>query len=271
MPDPPARQGRHIDRRQPAVRHSHHRLPVPGRRVPRPRRGGRGSASPLHRFAGVSSAAYGNGTTARHPRRVGVRRCLTRRPARAGKPSVPSRRCAVPITACRCLPIVCRAPGAAGEAAPRPYNVGNTIPGRTHGITGTRDPRPVGVRRCLTRRPARAGRPDQPRPTPSRVAGRFPRRHRHRFPRRRRAGTTASPDWRPLGPTCNRPTPSRVLPIGDRVGAGRARPCARTPRRLGRRYDRTRSPLDAVHPIGYTGYGHGRQRERVDGRPGALL
>jgi len=45
----------------------------------------------------------------------------------------------------------------AGEAAPRPYNVDNPSPIGDRGISVMRDPRHVGVRRCLTRPARRAG------------------------------------------------------------------------------------------------------------------
>jgi hypothetical protein len=53
-----------------------------------------------------------------------------------------------------------RAPARAGEAAPRPYKVGRSSTSAPRGRLRSGDrPRFVGVRRCLTRRPGRAGRP----------------------------------------------------------------------------------------------------------------
>ena len=78
------------------------------------------------------------GTTAGgSPCSVGVRRCLTRRPARAGGPA--------PMVTAVVLSIVVRAAGhvelprhaaRAGEAAPRPYRVGRCVPGRADGRHG---------------------------------------------------------------------------------------------------------------------------------------
>jgi hypothetical protein len=53
----------------------------------------------------------------------------------------------------------CRACGAAGEATPRPYKgcVASARSGACRHGWAVREPRAVGVRRCLTRRPVRAG------------------------------------------------------------------------------------------------------------------
>jgi hypothetical protein len=95
--------------------------------------GGRGSASPrqggpAHSRSGIRVRRWGA-----HPRPVGVRRCLTRRPGRAGRPS---RRGSSAVTACRRVPRVAAPMARAGEAAPRPYKVGRRIPGRAHGCDG---------------------------------------------------------------------------------------------------------------------------------------
>jgi hypothetical protein len=50
-----------------------------------------------------------------------------------------------------------RRPARSGEAAPRPYTVGNPSPVGRSCLALGRWPRVVGVRRCLTRRPSRAG------------------------------------------------------------------------------------------------------------------
>jgi len=49
-------------------------------------------------------------------------------------------RSVVIIAACRVATRMCRACSAAGEAAPRPYNVGNPPPVGDKGITVMRDP-----------------------------------------------------------------------------------------------------------------------------------
>jgi hypothetical protein len=63
-------------------------------------------------------------------------------------PSAPQRRGATRV---------CRASGAAGEAAPRPYTGRAVLSGAAQSGHGWAvQPRPVGVRRCLTSRPVRA-------------------------------------------------------------------------------------------------------------------
>ena len=127
---------------------------------PRPRRGGRGSASPLHLWVGTSPVRP-------IPVTVGPYRPSCRGqappdpPAREGRQY--RRRAIVPLPVKSCTwsihaTAMCRARGAAGEAAPRPYTDGSTrrrcnlyLP------RWGRIARPVGVRRCLTRRAGRAG------------------------------------------------------------------------------------------------------------------
>jgi len=70
------------------------------------------------------------------PRPVGVRRCLTRPARRAGNACRWVRWSVAMIAACRDATGTCRAHGAAGEAAPRPYKVGQPIPGRADGCHG---------------------------------------------------------------------------------------------------------------------------------------
>ena len=92
-------------------------------------------------------------------------------PACQGRPITLSTvvRCAVAnphLHGCTCAPIRVPAPAARpGEAAPRPYMVGRSGTAGTDGRHRSGDRlRPVGVRRCLTRRPARAGTPYRRRP-----------------------------------------------------------------------------------------------------------
>ncbi len=69
----------------------------------------------------------------------------------------------------------------AGEAAPRPYNVGNPSPVGRRCVSGwCHHARPVGAKRCLTR-PARQGRYAAPLRPPT-----YGRRHHRRLPRLRR-------------------------------------------------------------------------------------
>jgi hypothetical protein len=95
-------------------------------------------------------------------RPVGVRRRLTRRPVR-GRQRHPSSvgQCPFAIAAGRYgryLPWVSRAWWRGGRGSASPLQRGQPIPGRAHGHHGgAQTPRPVGVRRCLTR-PARQGR-----------------------------------------------------------------------------------------------------------------
>jgi len=84
-------------------------------------------------------------------------------PACQGRPITLSTvvRCAVAnphLHGCTCAPIRVPAPAArAGEAAPRPYRGMPGVPGRAFVRDGWAQSRPVGGRRCLTRRPGRAG------------------------------------------------------------------------------------------------------------------
>ena len=153
--------------------------------LPHRRRGGQGNASPLHGVGGGSAVdprpASVGGTAplcrgqahARgwlwisvfvQPPCVGVRRCLTRRSAAAGKPDgapivpVPAKSCTWSIHATA----ICRAAGAAGEAAPRPCMGWVADQRWTLDLPRWDGAAPrVGVRRCLTRRPAAAGKPDR--------------------------------------------------------------------------------------------------------------
>jgi hypothetical protein len=100
------------------------------------------------------------GTTVRFdPRSVGVRRCLTRRPWGPANRACPLGRCAMhkrPRTSSSI-------PGPLARRATQrvaPTGLGQCILGRTPSRHGRRDRRRVvGVRRCLTRRPATAGNP----------------------------------------------------------------------------------------------------------------
>jgi hypothetical protein len=127
---------------------------------PHPWRGGRGSASPLHRWVGTSPVRP-------IPATVGPYRPSCRGQAPPDPPAQEGRQyrrraiVPVPVTSCTWsmhATAICRARGAAGEAAPRPYMV------RRFGAAGTDGrhrpgarPHPVGVRLRLTRRPDRAG------------------------------------------------------------------------------------------------------------------
>jgi hypothetical protein len=93
-----------------------------------------------------------------------------------------------------CRPRCIAAPAArGGEAAPRPDNVGEPIPVGHSGATAGCNPRPVGVRRCLTR-PAREGRPSRHRRSVVFDAACTPRCPRDRLPRHGAGGRgSASP------------------------------------------------------------------------------
>ena len=99
--------------------------------LPRRWRGGRGSASPLRSWGAASPVGPLGATGGCHPRPVGVRRCLTRRPsgpAHAGGDSsavVSGNVAAVSHAALR----VAAPSGRPGEAAPRPYRGMPCIPG----------------------------------------------------------------------------------------------------------------------------------------------
>ncbi len=138
---------------------------------------GRGSASPLQRGTasrpGVHIASCdgcippprrSTRTGAlRDPRPVGVRRCLTRRPSRAGNPVAARCPRAVRIAETAdprrmAVPRVARP----GEALSRPYMVGRRIPGRVFGCDG-RMPPPSGRGQTLPDPSACWGRQTPPR------------------------------------------------------------------------------------------------------------
>jgi len=114
-------------------------------RVESPRlwRGGRGSASPLHEWADASPVPHLPATVGRYPHFVGVRRCLTR-PARQGRSS--SRRRSSMCHSHRDAPVRAaespRLSARSGEAAPRPYKVGEPIRVGHMGTTVGRYPAP---------------------------------------------------------------------------------------------------------------------------------
>jgi hypothetical protein len=132
--------------------------------LPHRRRGGRGNASPLHGVGGGSAVDP-------RPASVGGTAPLCRGQAvpdpsaRQGRQShgapivpVPAKSCTWSIHATA----ICRTAGAAGEATPRPYTDGSARRRCDRYLQRWgRIPRPVGVRRCLTPRPATAGKPDR--------------------------------------------------------------------------------------------------------------
>ena len=161
MPDPPARKGRHIttgDHRRCPL--SHRRAGIQATIVSRAMRRGRARrrlaptrGGGTHLRSGVSGPRL---DCRAHP--VGVRRCLTRPPGRAGRtrrrPAAVGRdHHRTPV----CDPDLPRRAARRARQRLAPTTWGKASPVGHIGITGTRDPRSVGVRRCLTRRPGRAG------------------------------------------------------------------------------------------------------------------
>jgi hypothetical protein len=112
------------------------------------------------RWDDSSPIGHMGATVGRWPRFVGVRRCLTRRPGRAGNDTADARRRSVAIiAACRDATRTCRA-YRRGRARQRlaPTRWANPPPIGRRCITGwCQHARPVVVRRCLPR-PARQGR-----------------------------------------------------------------------------------------------------------------
>ena len=92
------------------------------------------------------------------PRPVGVRRCLTRRPAGAGNACQWVSRCGDDHGGGGRPRSIAAPSGAGGRGSASPLHpVARSIPGGAHRHHRDARPRPVGVRRCLTRRPGRAG------------------------------------------------------------------------------------------------------------------
>jgi len=131
------------------------------RMLPRQRRGGRGSASPLHRWGSMLAVgSVGQGVVGDPPCCRG--QAVPDPPARLGRnrrrERVPTVACAIPAG------MVAGTDVAAPEARRArqrlaPTQVGRASPvGRMHTTVRRCALRPVGVRRCLTRWPGRASR-----------------------------------------------------------------------------------------------------------------
>jgi hypothetical protein len=110
-------------------------------------------------WRGPSLVGHMGATVGRWPRHVGVRRCLTRRPGRAGNDTADARRRSVAIIAASwSATCMCRAGGAGGRGSASPLQRGGTFQvGRVSARAGATGPALVGVRRCLTRPAQRAG------------------------------------------------------------------------------------------------------------------
>jgi hypothetical protein len=163
VPDPPARQGRDVRRDRMstlpcgmvavAVAAADFAAPVARR--------ARQRLAPTGVGCRITDRGFGRHDPVVPCRPVGVRRCLTRWP---GGPAIPgwddghgAGWMGGVVDACHgCLPRPWR-----GRARQRlaPTQVGRSIPGVAYACTDGRCviPRVVGVRRCLTERPARAG------------------------------------------------------------------------------------------------------------------
>ena len=176
----------------------------------------------------------------------------------------------------------CRAFGAAGEAAPRPYRPGRPIPGRAQGHHRDALPPFVGVRRCLTHPARRAGRPPLgpvghlscPSP-PADMCHGIPRAIRRGRARQRLAPTGTGdarrvPQWslhrRRVGGACLRPVGVRRC-LTRRPGGPAHAPGTRRglcPTMVARRARQRLAPTQAWNPVdllpgALAGVGSGRR------------